>query len=420
MPSRRLSTRAASPAAVYLFIFGASTFFNAVAFTLALVFYARDLGLNAFSMVLIGSVVEAACFLFGLPTGVFADLYGRRTSVLIGLVLTTVSLFVLGAAPSLALVLVSMVLWGAGFTFVAGALEAWLTEQVGEDGAALVFQREQQVNLAAGIVGILTAGALGLIGLRVPILAAGGMAALTTVIAVILMREPSRSTPRGLGRAELSAALQLAREGISGAARRPLVRALLLVTVINGLSSEAFDRLWTLHILSFPLPHLPNRLGIEVWFTLFALISSAISLTSSLIATRIANLHLQAAHPNVLLAGLVVVQALGMIGLALLGNLWLALVAMWIRDAALVIARPVEAAWLNRNADERSRATLFSLSGQADAIGQVAGGPAIGALAGRSLTAGLLTSGLVLLPAAVVYARAREVPRPTPESDDRR
>ena len=43
--------------------------------------------LDAFQLVLVGTVQETSCFLFEMPTGVVADLYSRRRSVLIGMFL---------------------------------------------------------------------------------------------------------------------------------------------------------------------------------------------------------------------------------------------------------------------------------------------------------------------------------------------
>lgn len=61
---------------------------------------------------------------------------------------------------------------------------------------------------------------------------------------------------------------------------------------------------------------------------------------------------------------------------------------------------------MNRSIDARSRATTLSLVSQLDALGQVAGGPPLGALATRTtIRAGLLASALVLAPAAVVLLR---------------
>lgn len=94
--------------------------------------------------------------------------------------------------------------------------------------------------------------------------------------------------------------------------------------------------------------------------------------------------------------------------LALAGGLWVALAGLWVRAAAAAVAAPVRAAWLNRNLDPETRATALSVNSQANAIGQVAGGPPLGALGNRAgVPIALVVSALVLSPAVVVYGRLR-------------
>jgi DHA3 family tetracycline resistance protein-like MFS transporter len=198
-------------------------------------------------------------------------------------------------------------------------------------------------------------------------------------------------------------------EGLKVAQRRQVVRYFFLISVFVGLSSEAFDRLWTVRVLhDFTLPTLLGSDGTAVWFAVFALISTVLSLAASLVVHRVSPERVNALHPNGLLALLTLLQLAGIVGLALLGSLWLALVAMWVRDAALAIALPVQTAWLNRNVDSASRATVMSMNGQADAIGQVVGGPPLGALANRtSLATALVASAVILSPTVLVYLRLR-------------
>jgi hypothetical protein len=107
-----------------------------------------------------------------------------------------------------------------------------------------------------------------------------------------------------------------------------------------------------------------------------------------------------------LLVVLTLIQVAGMAGLALAGSLWVAVGALWARDAARALAGPLESAWLNRGIDSSSRATVLSVNSQFDAIGQVAGGPPLGALAGRtSIPVALLCSAGLLVPVAVIFAR---------------
>jgi predicted MFS family arabinose efflux permease len=115
-----------------------------------------------------------------------------------------------------------------------------------------------------------------------------------------------------------------------------------------------------------------------------------------------------AEHPTWLLASLVGLQVVFVLALALGGSLWLVLAALWGRGAAGALAAPVRSAWLNRNLSSGTRATVISMTSQLDAVGQVVGGPPLGALANRTSTStALVASALVLTPAVVLYARLR-------------
>ena len=67
---------------------------------------------------------------------------------------------------------------------------------------------------------------------------------------------------------------------------------------------------------------------------------------------------------------------------ALTGQFWVALAAMWIVGALRSVRDPVFTVWINQGLDPKTRATINSIGGQADAVGQAAGGPVLGAIAG--------------------------------------
>jgi DHA3 family tetracycline resistance protein-like MFS transporter len=70
-------------------------------------------------------------------------------------------------------------------------------------------------------------------------------------------------------------------------------------------------------------------------------------------------------------------------------------------------------AWVNQHVESRVRATVLSMSSQANAIGQMAGGPAVGAIGTvSSLRVALVVGALLLTPAMALYARTL---RPEPE-----
>jgi DHA3 family tetracycline resistance protein-like MFS transporter len=96
-----------------------------------------------------------------------------------------------------------------------------------------------------------------------------------------------------------------------------------------------------------------------------------------------------------------------MIGFALSPYLLLALVLYLVIAALRNVSTPLQTAWINQKLDSRVRATVHSMFGQVDAIGQIAGGPGVGLVANLvSVAAAISTSGLLLVPALFLIGRA--------------
>jgi DHA3 family tetracycline resistance protein-like MFS transporter len=99
--------------------------------------------------------------------------------------------------------------------------------------------------------------------------------------------------------------------------------------------------------------------------------------------------------------------SLAMIGFALSPFLLLALGLYLVIDVLRDIRYPLQTAWVNQKLDSKVRATVHSMFGQVDAIGQIAGGPGVGLIANlASVAAAVTTSGLLLTPALFLIGRA--------------
>ena len=409
--------RRADPRRTYLALEAATSLFFTLGFTLNLVYFVDEIGLSPLQMVLVGTVMEATLFVAEIPTGVVADLYSRRLSVILGATLIGLSLLLQGAVATSAAVFAGQVVWSLGYTFTSGATQAWITDELGEDAVQPVFTRAAQLGLTASFAGILLAGGAAALGLRAPLLVAGtGYLVTALVLAVVMPENGFRPTPPV--RRETSAAVRRTLgDALEQARRRPVVRTVLAVSLVIGLGSEAVDRLWVQHVsATFDLPDVPllslggERAGA---FTLFALVGAVVSLVASLAVNRWAPQAVAHPHPNLFLAGFAGIQALGVLVFAFSGNLWAAMAGLWVREAAAVVAGPVEAAWVNRHVDAASRATVLSVSSQLNAVGEIAGGPPLGLLArARSIPVALVGAAVLLSPAVVLYARLR------PERDD--
>jgi MFS transporter, DHA3 family, tetracycline resistance protein len=107
-------------------------------FTVAAVYFVRDVGLSPFEFVMLGTAMELAFFAFEVPTAVVADTYSRRVSVVIGTLLLGISMVLFSAFATFEPILLASALMGFGWTFTSGAFDAWLADEVGPRNVAPV------------------------------------------------------------------------------------------------------------------------------------------------------------------------------------------------------------------------------------------------------------------------------------------
>ena len=82
------------------------------------------------------------------------------------------------------------------------------------------------------------------------------------------------------------------------------------------------------------------------------------------------------------------------------------MLAYWLIYVTRNVIGPFYTAWANQRLDSAVRATVFSMSSQVDAIGQIAGGPVVGLIGSQiSTRAALLASSFILTPVLGLYAR---------------
>jgi DHA3 family tetracycline resistance protein-like MFS transporter len=411
---RSNALRQPSPYRLYLIYCGVTSFLFALAFTVAAVYRVQSAGLSPLQLVLVGTTLEVTYFLFNVPTGVVADTYSRRLSVIVGVVLWSLAFVLEGAIPVFAWILVAQAISALGYTFVEGAIEAWLTDEIGEEALGPALLRGGQVGRMAAFFGIGGSVALASVRLNLPLLVAGAIFLLFGLYLVVVMREPGfRRPPRaetfGLTNRTRSALREMAgttRAGARVMRRRPLALTVVAVAAIFGGFSEGFDRLWEAHFLGpIGLPGL-GRLEPVVWFGIIEAGAMLLGIGAAELFRRRVDLERPAASIRALFA-LEAVLMVAVIALALAGSFALALAAFWLASVARGLVGPVYMAWINRGVDSQARATVLSMTAQADALGQFTVGPGLGATGSAfGLRAALTAAGLALTPALGLYGRA--------------
>jgi DHA3 family tetracycline resistance protein-like MFS transporter len=399
--------RRKNPVPVYLFLMGGRAICHSLFFTVQLIYHVTVVGLDPLQMVLVGTVLETTCFLFEVPTGVVADVYSRRLSILIGVVLMGCSYTLEGGIPQFWAALVSQVFWGLGYTFNSGAIQAWITDEIGEEVVGPVFLRGEQLRLGGLLTGTLLSVPLGLIHIQLPLVLAGaGMFALAAALCLVMPETRMRVRPH-VALSTFGRMKGTAREGFRLAMARPVVKVIIAISLFIGLAAEAFDRLHVPSVIDrFDFPTVFGTTSPVIWFGLSGVIGTLLGLAASELFKRRNAAALGPGTPARLLSVCAAVQVAALVIFAVSGDLWLAFAMLWVRTIVGAVSQPVESAWLNRNLDASSRATVISMTGQANSIGQAVGGPALGWIGSvLSIRVALLGSALILSPTIALYRR---------------
>jgi DHA3 family tetracycline resistance protein-like MFS transporter len=395
-----------NPFRVYLILeFSASLLFSLI-FTVSQLYYVTVVRLSPFQLVLMGTILEATVFLFEIPTGILADVKSRRLSIIIGYALMGVGFIAEGLFPFFAAVALAQVLWGFGYTFTSGATQAWIADEFGEQRAGDAYLRGAQAARAGALAAIPISVAMGTLNIQLPIVLGGFLMILLAVFLIFAMTEEGFAPTPPQKRTTWGLMLKTVRDARHLVRRQPVLLALLAISFFYGLYSEGFDRLWTPHLLeNFQVPW-GDTVEPVVWFGMIR----AVLLLISLGATEVTRRRVDTNRVRPLARALMLNAALIVLGLAGLGmvrTFWIALALFWFIGALRSIAAPLQTAWFNLGIDDpQVRATMFSVSGQADAIGQISGGPAVGAIGNASIRAALVTSALLLSPVLPLYTLA--------------
>jgi DHA3 family tetracycline resistance protein-like MFS transporter len=364
-------------------------------------------GLNPLQLVLVGTVLEAAYFSAEIPTGIVADMYSRKWSTIIGYLLIGLGFMVEGAFAIFGIILVAQVIWVVGATFTSGAEEAWLADEIGAHRLTDVFLRASQVARVASILGTLVGMVLGSVSLSLTMFLSGAGISVIGLFLIFLMQETGFTpTPRH-ERNTWQTMGDTFREGFRHVRASHMLLLIFAIELSFGLSSEGIDRLGDAHLIeSFTLPTIV-ALQPVVWLGIANITIRVLGIGfTEWIRRRVDEEdRLQTIRYQRILN---IAFLVSILLFAFATNFIFALVISITLSLFRGAGNPLFGAWLNREITEpQVRATVLSMFGQINAIGQIVGGPLIGALAtATTIGSGFLGVAALLLPVPLLLTLA--------------
>ena len=336
-----------------------------------------DAGLSNMEAFAANAFFTAGFVLFEIPTGVIADLRGRKLSYLLGVMTLAIStliyLFMWRVhAPFWAWALSSLLL-GLGFTFFSGAVEAWLVDALAytgfKDKLETVLAKGEIVEGSAMLVGSVAGGFIAqMTNLGVPYIVRAGLLVLNFVFALILMKDLGFKPSKGK-RLTVEVKNILAGSIKYGLGSRPVRWMMLAAPFTGGVSIYAFYAMQ---------PYLLELYGDEKAYGIAGLAAAIVAgaqILGGLVVPYIGRIFRK--RSSVILTAYVVsVVVLALVGLV--PNFWVVVTLLVLWGLMFAAVTPVRQAYLNALIPSEQRATVLSFDSLLGSTGGVVIQPMLG------------------------------------------
>ncbi|MET1014400.1 MAG: MFS transporter [Paenisporosarcina sp.] len=377
----------------YYTVTSSRAFFIQMVFTLNAIYYVMQADLNPLQLVLIGTIMEVSVLLFEMPTGLYADHFGRKRSLALGTFIIGLAHLLEGSTPEFWAIAVASAMWGIGWTFISGAEQAWIADELEGKDLETTFLRGSQCSSFARFSAILASVGIAMVwSVQVAILFAGTMLIILAIWAFLKLPETKFvEITREKGVSGVTHMISTIKSGASQIRGNTVLVSIAMVTLLWGLASEGFDRLYGAHFIK---DYQLSESESIYWFGAFY----AVAFLMNIVVLRVVEKNVNGRYAEVLiLANTVLIGT--MIVFAWTGHFWLAVAMYWVASALRNVNYPLMSILTNERIEAKGRATTLSMFGQLDAFGQIAGGPIVGLLAlYTSISGGITASALLVLP----------------------
>ncbi|KPL02682.1 MAG: hypothetical protein AMJ90_05165 [candidate division Zixibacteria bacterium SM23_73_2] len=214
------------------------------------VLYFRHFDLNLFQVAFMAAIFESSILIFELPTGLVADIYGRRISLLLSALVLFFGGLVFIKFPTFFGFIIAEITVGVGYTLKSGAFEAWIFDSLKHEGkekdAKEVFSQGKRYQTAGELLGMILGGYIGFWSINFvwyPF-AFGSLA--TFVFLFLAMREEywEKAKEKIKVFKQIKDTIQKSLEVVR---QKKLILALVVLGIFSSFSFETISQFWQVH-----------------------------------------------------------------------------------------------------------------------------------------------------------------------------
>ena len=358
------------PQRLYILLSSVMGFAFHMMFTAAALYRIDIALLKPYQLILLGTALEIAIFIFETPTGVVADLKSRRLSVIIGLFIIGFGFLVEIVSIYFIVIFFSQIIWGLGYTFISGALDSWVSDETDNIKIENTMIAAAQYRKFFSIFGIVIAAVIGMYSIRFAIAISGIVFISLGFFCLIYMKETKFTKVIHEEGMFKSYFIHLTK-GFKHIKATRIIRIMFVIMLFFGLYSEGIDRTYELHILDNL--QFRNFLSLPpIW--IIAIINGFIAIIGFVLLDIVKRYVDKGKHLLLWSINFTMMMIIGLLLFTYFPNQYIALFGFIFFSISREGTYPLLNSILLKNTPSKIKATVLSFFGQLDAIGQLLSG----------------------------------------------
>jgi MFS family permease len=205
-------------------------------------------GLNLFEVNLVNTIFYTSLFICEIPTGAFADIFGRKRAFVTASLLMALGHFVYGLSHTFFWFAVAEIIGAIASTFRSGAFQAWLVDNLKHHGYEgefnKIFGRDNLNRQIGSGIGAIVGSYMASFGSYLPWTVSGILLLITGVIAQMTMTEEYFIKIRFSWRKGMSSMKSIATMSIRYGMEHKAIRFVLIATGIQILAVQPLNMYW--------------------------------------------------------------------------------------------------------------------------------------------------------------------------------
>jgi len=313
----------------------------------------------------IGAVFMITMFLFEIPTGIVADIFGRKASIVIGNILIIFGPVIYYCTDTFAWFVIAEASLGLGACFTSGAIDAWLKDSLDQNGNShnltdIMSNREIFFRVSL-IIGGVTGSLIAIYDTRIVWLITAILQTIGSILVFVIIQEKYFKRQTITWKTAFTQIKNIAVDSFTFGIKNEKIFFLIIAFSIFSFACQPLNYLWA--------PSAKEHLGVAslsyLWIIMNIFMATGAVITKKISSKRFTDVKIMTIGTTV--------ASLSIIIGSLFGNMIIIFSGLMINELGRGMYIPANNSFLQNNIPSSKRATISSFMSMMGKFGCAAG-----------------------------------------------